>query len=87
LTWSTTDSGNGPAWSPLSLVNAVCLVRMTSIFWLLSVKIESKACVIWSRTTNVPEIIAVPSTIESIVRTERSLRPIRPRRITPVIAR
>ena len=73
-TCAISDAGSGPTWScPLPLPNAGRRLRYTSVPRKLVPKMSEKALRIWSVMTNVPAIIAVPSTIAIMVRTVRSL--------------
>ena len=83
------DAGSGPVSPPppWSGVNACLCDRITSVPLSADWKIDEKAFVIWSVSTNVPDIMATPRTIAIDVRAARSLCPSRlfraSRRISP----
>ena len=85
-TCASTESGNG-AGKPRLVSLTVRSSTTTSFLALAASKMSLNARSIWPVSTNVPEIIATPSRIESAVRGARRGRERRPANVRPSIAR
>ncbi len=84
-TVATSADGTGSRWPPPMSWEApasVCPSTTTAIPWLASVKMAPKTLLMVSPTTNVDDTKAIPSTMATAVRLNRSLWASSPRSVT-----
>ncbi len=85
--WVSTEAGNASGKLSALFSSTVRSSTTTSFLTFTASKMSENARLIWPVRTNVPEIIATPSTIESAVRRARNGRARRLANVRPSIAR